>query len=150
MGAIINVVFNSANSAVVWSTSSDSASKYSKTWYVVGEWLGVRNRASIVFSSGSTVMATPSTVLDISPYTTSHSLALLQQTLLITHTTYYQWAGNSVSSANSATVTTAIDSTPGQYLYQCNATVTVAAQLSTVTIASNTVTVRGKQTLYHS
>ena len=95
-------------------------------------------------------MATPSTVLDISPYNNFTLTCTVTTNPSITHTTYYQWAGNSVSSANSATVTTAIDSTPGQYLYQCNATVTVAAQLSTVTIASNTVTVRGKQTLYHS
>ena len=88
-------------------------------------------------------MATPSTVLDISPYNNLITLTCTVTTNpIITHITY-QWAGNSVSSANSATVTV-FGSTPGQYPYQCSATVTVG-QLSTVTIASNTVTVRGKQ-----
>ena len=101
-----------------------------------------RAEQSIVVSLDFTVTATPSTVLDISPYN-NFTLSCTVTTNPAITLIAYQWAGISVSSVNSATITV-YSSTPGQFSYQCSATV---AQLSTVPTANTTMTVRGMRCL---
>ena len=96
-------------------------------------------------SLDSTAMATPSTVLDVSPYnnfslTCSVSVNPSTPTPNIT----YQWTGDNVAQPDTAN-TSASTTTAGSSSYQCNAIVMVSILNPVVTIDNTTVTVRGKK-----
>ena len=95
----------------------------------------------------SSVTATPSTVLNVFPYSnfTLYCNVTLFPVGTNPSTTSYQWMGEGVMTMNDSNLPVQLPSSvsDGTFTYQCSATVTVSG-MSTQTIASDTVTVRGE------
>ena len=95
-------------------------------------------------SLDSTAMATPSTVLDVSPYNNFSLSCSISVNPSTTPNITYQWTGDNVAQPNTAN-TSASTTTAGSPSYQCNATVNVPLLNQVVTSDTTTVTVRGKK-----
>ena len=95
-------------------------------------------------SLDSTAMATPSTVLDVSPYNNFSLSCSVSVNPSTTPTITYQWTGDNVAQPNTAN-TAALATIAGSSSYQCNATVMMSMLNPVVTIDTTTVTVRGKK-----
>ena len=93
-------------------------------------------------SLDSTAMATPSTVLDASPYSNFSLSCSVFVNPPTTPNITYQWTGDNVSQPDTAN-TAASATTAGSSSYQCNATVMVSMLNPVVTSNTTTVTVRG-------
>ena len=99
-------------------------------------------------SLDSTTMATPSTVLDVSPYNNcSLSCSVSVNPFTSIPNIAYQWTGNNVVQPNTAN-TTASATTAGSSSYQCSATVMMPMLNPVVTSVTTTVTVRGKKQMF--
>ena len=98
-------------------------------------------------SLDSTAMATPSTVLDVSPYNTFSLNCSVFVKPFTTPNIAYQWTGNNVAQPSTAN-TAASATTAGSSSYQCNATVNVPVLNPVVTNVTTTVTVRGKKQMF--
>ena len=98
----------------------------------------------VYHSLDSTAMATPTTVLDVSPYNTFSLNCSVSVNPSTTPTITYQWTGDNVTQTDTAN-TTASATTTGSSSYQCNATVTVSMLNPVVTSDTTAVTVRGRK-----
>ena len=99
-------------------------------------------------SLDSTAMATPSTVLDVSPYNNFSLTCSVSVNPSITSNITYQWTGDNAVQPDTAN-TTASATTAGSSTYQCNATVMVPSVMgSVVTSVTTTVTVRGRKQMF--
>ena len=93
-------------------------------------------------SLDSTATATPSTVLDVSPYNNFSLSCSVFVNPPTTPNITYQWTGDNVAQPDIAN-TSASTTTAGPSSYQCNATVMVSMLNPVVTSNTTTVTVRG-------
>ena len=89
-------------------------------------------------------MATPTTVLDVSPYNNFSLSCSVFVNPPTTPNITYQWTGDNVAQPDTAN-TTASATIVGPSSYQCNATVMVSMLNPVVTIDNTTVTVRGRK-----
>ena len=92
-------------------------------------------------SPGSTVTASPTTVLDVSPYNNFTLTCSITVTPSVTSISYV-WSGNHVITMNSSTITV-LSTTTGTSSYQCSATVTVSGLSPVTAVSSDNVTVGG-------
>ena len=93
-------------------------------------------------SPGSTVTASPTTVLDVSPYNNFTLTCTGTVTPSVTPTISYVWSGNHVTTMDSSTITV-LSTTTGTSPYQCSATVTVSGLTPVTAVNSTIVTVGG-------
>ena len=92
-------------------------------------------------SPGSTVTASPVTVLDVSPYNNFTLTCNVTVTPPVTFISYV-WSGMNVITMNSSTITV-LSTTTGTSPYQCSATVTVSGLTPVTAVNSTMVTVGG-------